>query len=171
MGWILWAHDIYGPDSGRTKEYCNKMFTDLGVTCILPDFFRGQEWPDPIPTWETGLRWDWEFKLLPYLLERGARRVGAVGTCFGSYIVMHTHAEDFGQFMFGGVSLHPGHPMMMDTIGEQNIDAETFFDEYEDPCAHGFFNKGNLTDPVVKECVDTAMDHLQTFIKTYVINN
>ena len=30
---------------------------------------------------------------------------------------------------------------------------------------------GNLTDPVVKECVDTAMDHLQTFMKTYVINN
>ena len=35
---------------------------------------------------------------------------------------MHTHAEDFGQFMFGGVSLHPGHPMMMDTIGEDEAD-------------------------------------------------
>ena len=55
--WILWAHDIYGPESGRTKEYCNKMWTDLGVTCILPDFFRGTVWPVPSPTWEGQLRW------------------------------------------------------------------------------------------------------------------
>ena len=55
--WILWAHDIYGPESGRTKEYCNKMWTDLGVTCILPDFFRGAVWPVPSPTWEGQLRW------------------------------------------------------------------------------------------------------------------
>ena len=74
--WILWAHDIYGVDSGRTKELCAKMNTELGVTCILPDFFRGQEWPDPVPVWETGLREDWEFKINPYLIERGARRVG-----------------------------------------------------------------------------------------------
>ena len=54
------------------------MYTDLGVTCILPDFFRGEDWnfPDPVPSWETGLREDWEFKIQPYLIERGARRVG-----------------------------------------------------------------------------------------------
>ena len=45
----------------------------------------------------------------------------------------------------------------------QQIIKETFFDEYEDPCIHGFFNRGNLTDPAVAECVDTAMQHLQTF--------
>ena len=105
--WILWAHDIFGVDSGRTKEYCNKMWTgavqwpgviqflykraaDLGVTCILPDFFRGESWPRPAPTWESQLRADWELKLLPYLLERGARGVAGIGTCFGSYVVMHT---------------------------------------------------------------------------------
>ena len=26
---------------------------------------------------------------MPYLMERGARQVGAVGTCYGSYVVMH----------------------------------------------------------------------------------
>ena len=54
------------------------MNTDLGVTCILPDFFRGEDWnfPDAVPSWETGLREDWEFKIQPYLIERGARRVG-----------------------------------------------------------------------------------------------
>ena len=54
--WIIWGHDIYGVDSGRTKEYCEKMNTDLGVTCILPDFFRGAEGkPDPIPVWDGEL--------------------------------------------------------------------------------------------------------------------
>ena len=50
--WLLFAHDIYGPDSGRTKQYCEKMATDLGVTCIIPDFFRGLVRPDPRPNWE-----------------------------------------------------------------------------------------------------------------------
>ena len=57
--WLVWGHDIFGPESGRTKEYCQKMNTDLGVTCILPDFFRGAgaegQFPDPVPVWEGEL--------------------------------------------------------------------------------------------------------------------
>ena len=54
--WILWSHGGYGVDSGRTKEYCRKMNTDLGVTCILPDFFRGADgMPDAMPTWSNQL--------------------------------------------------------------------------------------------------------------------
>merc|ERR1712180_259113 len=53
--WVLWGHDIFGVLSGRTMEYCAKMNEDLGVTCILPDFFRGADpWVpgDPVPsTW------------------------------------------------------------------------------------------------------------------------
>ena len=64
-------------------------------------------------------RADWEFKLMPYLVERGARRVGAVGTCYGSYIVMHVQEgfEGFG-LMSGGVSIHPGHVGVMVDNGE-----------------------------------------------------
>merc|ERR550519_2874427 len=88
--WIIWAHDIYGVDSGRTKEYCEKMNLYLGVTCILPDFFRGVDGrPDPVPTWEGQLSLDWEALLIPYLELGGAQSVGVVGTCFGSYIAMH----------------------------------------------------------------------------------
>ena len=43
------------------------------------------------------------------------------------------------------------------------------FDEYEAPCVHGFFNRGNLSDPGVAECVDTAMAHLITFLEDNVI--
>lgn len=73
--------------------YKCKSAADLGVTCILPDFFRGESWPSPAPTWESQLRADWELRLLPYLLERGARGVAGVGTCFGSYVVMHTQVD------------------------------------------------------------------------------
>ena len=66
---------------------------------------------------------DWDFKLMPYLVERGARRVGAVGTCYGSYVVMHlgTSSEDFG-LISAGVSLHPGHPGVMETYGEDEAE-------------------------------------------------
>merc|ERR1711915_552616 len=75
--WVLWGHDIYGVDSGRTKEYCNKMFEDLGVTCILPDFFRGADGrPDPIPVWTDELSRDWEDLLVPYLELGEAKSMG-----------------------------------------------------------------------------------------------
>ena len=107
----MWGHDIFGPDSGRTKEYCQKMSEELGLTCILPDFFRGQSWPNisQLPTWQDSLSQDWEFKLLPYLLERGAQSVATVGTCFGSYIVIHTSGDGFG-LIKAGISIHPSHP-------------------------------------------------------------
>ena len=34
--WVVWGHDIYGPDSGRTKEYCQRISQELDLTCILP---------------------------------------------------------------------------------------------------------------------------------------
>ena len=52
---------------------------------------------------------DWEELLVPYLEIGGAQSVGVVGTCFGSYIVMHTSASG-ASFMRGGVSIHPSHP-------------------------------------------------------------
>jgi len=193
--WIIWGHDIYGVDSGRTKEYCEKMNTDLGVTCILPDFFRGAEGkPDPIPVWEGGLSVDWDELLVPYLEMGGAKSVGVVGTCFGSYIAIQTSASG-ASFMKGGVSLHPAHPGLMESAGEDETETyamidtpqffmdtpdsaesvregglastvigTTYFDEFEDPCNHGFFNRGDLSDPAVEECVNRAMGQLLEFM-------
>merc|ERR1740131_805962 len=79
--WVLWGHDIFGVLSGRTMEYCAKMNEDLGVTCILPDFFRGADpWipGDPVPSTWAQMGIDWEEKLVPYLTERGATSVAVV---------------------------------------------------------------------------------------------
>ena len=106
--WVLFAHDVYGPNSGRTKEYCQKISDDLGVTCIIPDFFRGASWPIPSPYWDNELKYDWEVLLVPYLKERGAQNVGVMGTCYGSYITIHTSSDSFG-LVTAGVSIHPSH--------------------------------------------------------------
>jgi dienelactone hydrolase len=38
---LIVAHDIFGPDSGRTKEICDVLARRLRVLVILPDFFHG----------------------------------------------------------------------------------------------------------------------------------
>lgn len=38
---LIVAHDIFGPDSGRTKEICDYLSVKLKVLVILPDFFHG----------------------------------------------------------------------------------------------------------------------------------
>ena len=48
---------------------------------------------------------------------------------------------------------------------------QTFFEEFESPCDHGFFNRGDLEDPVVAECVQRGMDLTIDFITQYVLNN
>ena len=215
--WLVWGHDIFGPDSGRTKEYCQDISQELGLTCILPDFFRGLSWPDELPTppsWEGNeagsIREDWEFKLLPYLIERGAQSVAVVGTCFGSYVVIHTSADSMG-LVKAGVGIHPSHPgadhfghevphvtsltELMEMTGEDEATVystiqspqyfmatpdssasvrpgglaeetieRTVFDEYEEPCGHGFFNRGDLADPAVAACVSQAWQHLTHFL-------
>ncbi len=43
-----------------------------------------------------------------------------------------------------------------------------FFDEFDLPCQHGFFNRGDLSDPVIKECVDRAYAQMVALFETYV---
>jgi len=202
--WVLWGHDIFGPLSGRTMEYCAKMNQDLGVTCILPDFFRGVVWVpgDPLPASWAQIGVDWEEKLVPYLNDGGATSVAVVGTCFGSYTGVHTNASPLVDFMKGGIYFHPSHTELMEYESENEAEIysqisspqafmdtpdssvnvregglasqiieTTFFEEFESPCDHGFFNRGDLEDPVVAECVQRGIDLTIDFITQYVVNN
>jgi len=201
--WVLWGHDIFGPLSGRTMEYCAKMNQDLGVTCILPDFFRGVVWVpgDPLPASWAQIGVDWEEKLVPYLNDGGATSVAVVGTCFGSYTGVHTNASPLVDFMKGGIYFHPSHTELMEYESENEAEIysqisspqafmdtpdssvnvregglasqiieTTFFEEFESPCDHGFFNRGDLEDPVVAECVQRGIDLTIDFITQYVVN-
>ena len=132
--------------------------SDFGITCILPDFFRGASHPTPPPSWEDGgLREDWEFKLNPYLLERGARKVGVVGTCFGSYIVVHTSNDDFSDLMKGGVSIHPAHVGLIEDNGEdeevlyQNIRSPQYF--MDTPDSPDSIRPGGLAEQMIETVI------------------
>lgn len=201
--WLIFGHDIYGVDSGRTKEVCATINEELGVTVILPDFFRGVDFTNwtgpPPPTWDT-LETDWEDKLVPYLLDGGAEDVAVVGTCYGSYLGIHFSSTAW-ELMKGGIYFHPGHPGLMTMAGEDeaaiyatisspqafmdtpdsaasvrdgglasDIIETTFFEEFESPCDHGFFNRGDLADPAVAECVQRGLTYLKDFVTQYVIN-
>ena len=49
--------------------------------------------------------------------------------------------------------------------------SQTFFEEYESPCDHGFFNRGDLEDPLVAECVQRGMDNTISFITQFVLSD
>ena len=78
---------------------------------------------------------------------------GVVGTCFGSYIVIHTHVFG-GDLMRGGVSIHPGHPTQMATEGEDeaalysHITAPQYFMATPDSSNH--VRPGGLADQIIE---------------------
>ena len=59
-------------------------------------------------------------------------------------------------------------------ISSQTINTpllQTFFEEFESPCNHGFFNRGDLDDPAVAACVDRGLENLVNFVTEYVLKN
>ena len=54
---IVWAHDIYGWNSGRTQAMVDQIAAETEYLVVLPDLFRGEEWPEPETyRWETELQ-------------------------------------------------------------------------------------------------------------------
>ena len=59
---------------------------------------------------------DWEEGVLPYAEDHGCKTFGAIGTCWGSYMVVRLAADPK---MKAGVSMHPSHsPIMATHLGE-----------------------------------------------------
>ena len=58
---------------------------------------------------------DWEDAVLPYAEEHGCTTFGAIGTCWGSYMVVRMAAHPK---MLAGVSMHPSHSPIMQNLGE-----------------------------------------------------
>ena len=44
---LIWNYDIYGFNSGRTREYCD-LFAENGFLVLLPDYFRGEVFPEEL---------------------------------------------------------------------------------------------------------------------------
>ncbi len=37
------------------------------------------------------------------------------------------------------------------------------------PCTHGYFNRGNLSDPVVVDCIDFTYSEMISFFDEYLV--
>ncbi|NXG53160.1 CMBL Carboxymethylenebutenolidase, partial [Psilopogon haemacephalus] len=96
---VIVIHDIYGWQLPNTR-YMADMLTTNGYVAICPDFFVGQEAWKPSNDWATFDEWrktrdaskiDKEVDVvLKYLREQcGAKRIGAVGFCWGGAAVQH----------------------------------------------------------------------------------
>jgi len=120
---VIWNYDIFGFDSGRTRQTAD-LFAEAGYMVIIPDFYRGT-WRDPTAAdvvqfikdetnWDK-LKKDLEGIVLPFAKSKGASSLGALGTCWGSYMVVRECA--YAQFK-AGVSWHPSHPPLIGLLGE-----------------------------------------------------
>ncbi len=118
---ILLIHDIFGVDSGRTKEICDE-FADAGYLVVMPDFFEkdGETekdlnegfflfraysaikrlWKSPWKAVEEHLN----KRVYPFLESKGVKKIGTMGFCWGGFIVFNICADER---VSAGVGFHP----------------------------------------------------------------
>lgn len=116
---IIFVYDIFEFDSGRTKQMCDELAAE-GCLVVLPDFFRhdGHKSIDMEGffgffrlincfrrnnPWEKGNE-DFNKRIYPFLEKKGMKKIGMLGTCWGSYYVFKACAE--GKIS-EGANFHP----------------------------------------------------------------
>jgi len=140
---LLILHDIFGVDSGRTKEICDN-FAAEGYVVVLPSLAKGKTLSDDhdpnalqgwrkvfalmgLPTtvsyirqntWANGVRAKLHGIVLPFM--RNVLRVTSIGLvsfCWGAYPQMHLLSEDHDDIRCG-VGFHPSFWVLTFAAGE-----------------------------------------------------
>ncbi len=86
---VIWNPDIFGYDSGMTRQLADRLSKEINVTVIVVDYFR-EDYPiigSPNfrqkmmekHNWEL-LKQDWEGITKPYAEEHGCKIYGVHGT-------------------------------------------------------------------------------------------
>jgi len=125
---IIWNYDIFGFNGGRTKMLCD-IIAQNGFLVVMPDYYRDGRFQDPTKpgtmeflkehTQWSKLKKDVDDVVLPFAEGLGAKSFGAIGTCWGSYMVVRLGAyPDFK----AGVSMHPSHSPISGLVGEEEKD-------------------------------------------------
>lgn len=126
---IVWNYDIFGFNEGRTREIVD-LIADNGFTVLIPDYYRGTAAKKHTLNRRLGLfikrnsHWgklkkDWEDVVLPYAMDHGCTTFGAIGTCWGSYMVVRMSSHPL---ISAGVSMYPSHSPIMKVMKEKEKD-------------------------------------------------
>ena len=62
---------------------------------------------------------DWENVVLPYAEDHGCTTIGAIGTCWGSYMVVRMSSHPL---ISAGVSMYPSHSTVIKVMKENEKD-------------------------------------------------
>ena len=121
---LLILHDIFGPESGRTKEICD-MYAKEGYLVVLPYVFEPASFKEHEDTyilkyfkiprmigWIHSHAWPVvgpKYKeAVQYLKEKNIESCGLVGFCWGAFPMTHLLAtSDYSDLINGGCCFHP----------------------------------------------------------------
>jgi len=179
---------------------------DEGYLVVLPDYYRDGKFHDvknpgtmeflkDQSDWSK-LKVDFEDKVLPFARENGATTFGAIGTCWGSYMVVRQCAFPA---LKAGVSMHPSHTPVSSIMGEVEKDIlqaitcpQLFMPAGNDPpnvkaggvgsealgekleiiefgdMSHGWTTRGDMKDEKVNRDVKKAFQSALDFFKKHV---
>ena len=87
---MIWNPDIFGFNSGITRQLADRLNEEIGVSVLVVDYFRGDYVSPRDPTfrrhlaqqsdWEGRLLPDWQERVKPYAEGHGCKVYGAHGT-------------------------------------------------------------------------------------------
>jgi len=117
---VIVFHDIFGWNSGRTREVCDGLAAQ-GFLVVCPDFFHGQAMDFAMNLISMFLhlprmlRFLWKFPwknvekelnevIYPYLQQQGVTKIGCIGFCWGAWAGTHASSDER---MSCHVGLHP----------------------------------------------------------------
>jgi len=121
---VLVVQEVFGIKMGNLAEICDA-FADQGFAVLMADYHRGgcmKQGDDfsVIGKMMKDTPWakiesDFNTHLLPNFKSRGATRIGVVGFCFGSWVMMHLAST--GNIKAGAAS-HPSHAKLGPLVGD-----------------------------------------------------
>jgi len=119
---LIWNYDRYGLDNERSKMWCDNLAAK-GYMVLMPDYLRGHIWDKIDQTryvsfadymrkntnWDL-FKKDFQERILPLAQKSGAKCIGSISTCWGSYVGLRI--ATFPEVSVT-VSMHPSHPILM----------------------------------------------------------
>jgi len=122
MGMLI-VQEVFGIKVGNLTEICDA-FADQGFAVLMADYHRGLhvkgedfsvvgKMMETAP-WSRILE-DITNTLMPQFKARGASRIGVLGFCFGSWVMMKLAATGL---IKAGAASHPSHPKIGPMVGD-----------------------------------------------------